>query len=127
VRSRKPHDYVALYAPAAAWAGVLLWLGSQTGLKPPSFYLADKLAHAAMYSVLGMLAALGWWKTGRMPRAHWPILLAMAVGLGDELHQRIVPGRTADPRDWIADTIGILVGFGAVAYLTRDRRKVTGA
>ena len=35
-------------------------------------------------------------------------------GFSDEIHQRFVPGRVADVRDLIADTIGALVGVGVV-------------
>ena len=36
--------------------------------------------------------------------------LTVLYGLSDEIHQRFVPGRVADVRDLMADTIGALVG-----------------
>jgi VanZ family protein len=45
---------------------------------------------------------------------------ASLFGALDEVHQRFIPGRTADPRDWTADTLGAALGAGAaLRALTR--------
>jgi len=50
----------------------------------------------------------------------WAVVLGSAYGLTDEIHQAFVPGRSADPRDWVADTAGAVLGaLLAVAYLRR--------
>lgn len=52
---------------------------------------------------------------------HWVLLLVGALyGLSDEWHQMFVPGRFADPRDWIADLVGLVLGYAvAVAWFDR--------
>lgn len=69
---------------------------------------AVQLLHALVYVVLGILACRA--AEGR----GWALLLGGLVGsvygAVDEFHQRFVPGRVCDLRDWIADTVGALVG-----------------
>jgi len=41
------------------------------------------------------------------------LLIAGALyGITDEWHQMYVPGRTPDLADWIADVVGVLLGYG---------------
>jgi VanZ family protein len=74
----------------------------------------DKVAHFGLYFVLGALAGRAW-RVDAAPNALLVIVLALAVGAGDELHQRGVPTRTADPLDFAADATGVLLGFAALA------------
>ena len=74
-----------------------------------------------MYGVLGALCARGWLRSGRAHSAILLVLLAIAVGAADELHQRSVAGRSADPRDWVADIAGVAAGFTLVARLGQER------
>ena len=59
----------------------------------------------------GLLLFLGSRPNLSGPTVDLPILAAVLVGVGDEWHQRIVPGRSAELGDLIADAAGILVGF----------------
>ncbi len=110
-------------------AAILLVLGSEprsgSGVAP--FPHADKVAHAIAYSVLGLLAARA--ARGSSGGALAPIVVALVtallVGTIDELHQRVVPGRTCDLWDAAADAVGGLlggVGFVLVAGYLRTRR-----
>jgi VanZ family protein len=50
----------------------------------------------------------------------WAAVVGSAYGLTDEVHQAFVPNRSADPRDWLADTAGALAGaIVVVAFLRR--------
>lgn len=101
---------VVAWAPAFIWAAILLWLGSRPlGTGGPAGI--DKLGHVLAYGILGLLAARAWRAAGGRPHAPVVIALAIAVGLADELNQRRVPARTADPFDLLADAIGVVVGF----------------
>ncbi len=86
----------------------------------PLFPHVDKVAHVTIYAVLTITAlatAVAW-------NYRWSLLLAVTVVLGmiglgifDELTQMLVAGRTADPLDLMADTLGALAGiclFGLV-------------
>ncbi len=87
----------------------------------PSF---DKVYHVVEYALLGALvvAALGplkgragtWW-------AFAGFALAAAYGVGDEIHQAFVPGRSADPWDALADVVGAAIGAAAMWWWVRRR------
>lgn len=100
------------FGPGLLWAGLLLFLGSRPNLSGPTVDLPiDKLAHFCLYGILGALAGWGWSRHQPPIGRGWPVLAAVLVGVGDEWHQRIVPGRSAELGDLIADAAGILVGF----------------
>lgn len=79
-------------------------MGGFFDLSPPF----DKLYHAGNFGVLGALLYLA---TGRVWLA---VLLASLYGVSDEVHQAYVPGRSADPLDWVADTVGAGVAVWVV-------------
>jgi VanZ family protein len=125
------------YGPALAWAALLLYVGSRPSLAAPlvPFY-HDKAAHLLAYGVLGFLVGAGWrvrhgaaGQPGPRPRrASWavPLLLALAVGAVDELHQRRVEGRSAEVGDFLADATGVVLGFALAArWRGRERRRET--
>ncbi|HUP88467.1 MAG TPA: VanZ family protein [Longimicrobiales bacterium] len=108
------------YAPAALWAGVLLFVGGRSDVPSIDTTLPiDKLAHLLMYGFLGILTTLGWLHTRRPSSVLIPLVFAVLVGAVDELHQRSVPLRSSDYKDWIADVAGI----GAASYLLIRYRK----
>ena len=45
------------------------------------------------------------------------VLLALAYGISDEIHQSFTPGRSPDVMDVVADTIGAGVGVAAVVLV----------
>lgn len=81
------------------------------------FPLRDKGIHFVEYAVLGALcaaaAARSWpaataWRTGA-----FAVFVAALWGLSDEIHQAMVPGRSAELADWIADACGAVAGVAA--------------
>ena len=83
----------------------------------------DKLAHGALYLILGLSLAWGKGRTGS--NVGWVLLLLMGVGYGalDEWHQSFVPGRDASVGDWMADSVGVmlaLVLFSSFHSRSRD-------
>jgi VanZ family protein len=96
-----------------------LFIGSSgPGVDLPSVRGGDKLLHAAAFGVLAAIAAWALARgrldaaTGRMLLAAW--LISSAYGALDEVHQYFVPGRQADPADFLADAIGALAAAGAI-------------
>lgn len=77
---------------------------------------ADKVAHFGLYAVLG-------WLTARALLERTAARLGAAVaGLGafaaaDELHQLLIPGRSASVLDWLADLAGLALGLLLAAHL----------
>ena len=82
----------------------------------------DKAAHFLLYGLLGVLVALGWRWSDRSPAILWPLLVAIAVGATDEMHQRSVPGRSSDVVDWFADVAGIVTACALVVRFVKDPR-----
>ena len=90
--------------------------------------VSDKLMHFLVYAGLGFLLCL--YRATRQP-ASWKDA-GIVLGIGsiyavlDELLQ-IPVGRHCDAMDWLADTIGILIGiaaFGVLWFIGQGRRGV---
>ena len=82
----------------------------------PDISKSDKLMHMIAFAGLAFLLAWAFPKESKRPYAHligaW--IVACAYGAVDELSQ-IPVGRHADVRDWIADSIGAVLGL--IAYM----------
>ena len=98
---------VMRWVPAIAWMTLIFAASSVPGSDVPGRF--GYWAHFIEYAVLGATLAFA-------VRARTPALLAAAVGvaavygLSDEIHQVFVPGRDADPLDWVVDVAGAAVG-----------------
>jgi VanZ family protein len=121
-RARTASRVFTNWLPALAWAALLLVLGGLPLSAPTAPTGLDKVAHFSLYAVLGVLTARAWVRGGKTPPVVWIIVLAASVGALDEIHQQTVPGRYADPFDFVADTAGVLVGF-LTANRLAERRK----
>lgn len=108
------------YLPAIAWSAVLFGLSSRSTLIVPLEAGYDKVAHFAAYALLGLLLAHAHRALG------WPSAAAVAVGLlyalSDEWHQSFVPGRSADPLDWLADALGVVTAVALHSWIFRRVR-----
>lgn len=113
---------LAAWAPAVVWAGVIFFLSGRSdpdvpGWTPPG---ADKVAHLALYAVLGATLARAWLRTVAPGRGHWvPLLMGVLFGLSDEWHQSFVPGRRPSAGDVLADILGLACGYVAALHLFR--------
>ncbi len=108
---------------ALLWMGTLFYLSHQPTLETPQLFSGqDKLFHMLAYAVLGFLL-LG----ARKPlvngfssaQVNASILIASLYGISDEVHQYFVPGRNADPWDWVADTLGAVIAVSLLCWLSR--------
>lgn len=101
---------------------------------PEPFSLADKMWHALAYAALtGSLLLAAVWRpgrgSGRLPGRAWAIALGAALlGTLLEVAQAFDPfaERHGDLGDWLANTVGVLAGFGAWRVL-RHRTSPRGA
>jgi VanZ family protein len=71
----------------------------------------DKVGHFILFAVLG--ATLAWGARDlRKGAAHGGLLLAGTLfAASDELHQAFVPSRTPSVGDFVADVLGLVVGY----------------
>ena len=112
----------SLWLPVAGYMAGIFWLSSQSVLPGvsvlPDFLNHDWLHHGTAYAGLA-LVALRALAGGRLRSVGTASLvgawvIATLYGLTDEFHQSFVPGRTADPRDLLADGVGAALGLGLV-------------
>ena len=92
-----------------------LFVGTHIPLRKIGLPGNDKLLHLLAYGGLAFL--LAWAVAGARPtwRSILAVLLVVSTyGIVDELTQSLIPSRSSDLGDWIADVAGAL--FGLVCY-----------
>ncbi|MGD9896384.1 MAG: VanZ family protein [Candidatus Methylacidiphilaceae bacterium] len=107
------------WLPFFAYALLLLSLSSIPGPNLPQELgrVNDKLLHATAYSGAGLLARMA---AGSTP---WATAAVALLGAIDENYQRLIPGRTPDPRDWAADVAGGFLGALLAGFVERFRSR----
>jgi len=101
--------------PAIAWAAAIFIQSSISNIAAPDlgFDLQDKLFHAIEYAILGFLLrrALVFQENQLINRnANWlTILIGGTYAISDEIHQLLVPGRSGEIADAIADCVGVIL------------------
>ncbi len=107
------------WMPVVLYAGAIFFLSAQSHPEEqlPSFLLkevSDKVLHAVEYAVLGGLCyrAFRWGLSGQVAARALIIAIVTAslYGVTDEVHQLFVPFRESSWQDWLADTIGAVIG-----------------
>jgi len=104
------------WIPAIAWTVLIFGLSSVSVFASTiiKVKMVDKLAHAAEYGGLGLFLTVGFVGTLSGTKRRWvtflAILAGVAIGALDEIYQFTVPGRCSDFRDWIADSVGVVIG-----------------
>lgn len=118
--------FMGYWLPVLVYATVVLVVGAQPNLHPPvDFKDSDKVYHLLEYGVLGFLLARALRATFRIRYALIAAVMAVGlgglVGLADELHQRVVPGRQSSMLDLTADLVGIALAQVLFLLTHRDR------
>lgn len=99
---------------------VIFWLSAQSNPLPLlTAHVWDKALHLTEYAVLGAL----YWRA--LDGEHLNVWTATALavlagslyGASDEFHQSFVPLRMADVHDWLADTLGAMVGVALYGWM----------
>lgn len=104
--------------PLLAWILIIFGLSAIPNVPTIHFIIApDKIVHASIYFVLCLLARRAFFEQDRFPwlKRHAifsAILFTILYGIGDEIHQIYVPGRTPDIFDALADALGGLLFVG---------------
>jgi len=88
----------------------------------PSLGFTDKINHFIAYFILAVLVSLTliYQRKSRFLFEKTPvatIVICLFYGAVDELHQLLVPGRSAETLDWIADALGTSLGVLVIYFL----------
>ena len=85
---------------------------------------ADKLVHTGLYLVFGLLLEWGRVRTESGFSVIFLILLGLGCGILNEWFQMFLPNREMDLGDGLANSLGVLMGFGIynklLPYLQQD-------
>jgi VanZ family protein len=116
----------ALYfIPAILFYLFIFLLSSQdidVGLPLPGL---DKATHFIEFSLFGVLLSIGYFKAFDFSdslKSALVFLTGFPLGALDELHQRLVPGRTGAVGDVMADAAGLVCGILVYRYFAKRRR-----
>lgn len=98
---------------------ILPWIGSEPSLAPPGDGYTDKLLHILCFAGLGSVAL--WTYRSRWGRIG-VMLFLVALGIGVELVQGMIPERQASVEDVTADMVGLVLAFILLRHwpLARD-------
>lgn len=111
--------------PPLVYCGVIFLLSAMESpqIPGPDLPHRDKVLHALLYAPLGALFNRMFhelqWPQATAVRVVISILLTVLYGVGDEIHQAFVPGRTPSPADAAADFTGALIGTLAYQALRK--------
>lgn len=105
------------------WLALIWMVSSIPAKKLPSAKVVsiDKVAHIAQYLILSLLANRAFRllkvKPSLIPWIY--LLLLLSAGL-DEWHQHLIPQRSVSVWDFVANGIGLGIGF-TLFWISRDR------
>jgi VanZ family protein len=98
------------------WAAAIVWLSLTPSPPQVDVQYGDKLGHFGAYGLLML------WFSLLYPRLRYRVWYAIgfiAMGVGLEVVQGHLGYRTYDTVDMAANTIGVLLGWGAASLLTK--------
>ena len=110
-RVRRPALIAAL---AAAVLVQLVVLYAPSAPSVPAFPNVDKVVHVSVFLVPVLVALLA----GMRPRVVVPVFAAHAL-LSEVMQHTLLPGRSGDPLDVVADLVGVALGVLAWRVVTR--------
>ena len=104
-----------VYVPLVLYWVILFTATTIPGNQLPDIHLSDKIEHFSAFFILAILLNLTMIYQRKSfllfkNAALVTIIICLSYGAIDELHQMFIPGRSADIRDWLADSIGVILG-----------------
>lgn len=107
---------MAPVAFALACAVQLYGLYAPQAPGPPGPAGADKVAHTAMFAAVLVTGSLV-----RIPLAPLTAVLGVHAVVSEVVQHRLLPDRSGDPADVVADLVGVALGVGVVLAARRAR------
>jgi len=105
-----------IYIPLVLYWIVLFIATTLPGQDLPDLGFSDKIQHFGAFFVLAILLNLALiyqrksyflFKNASIST----IIITLSYGAIDEIHQLFISGRSADIRDWLADSSGVIIGI----------------
>lgn len=117
-----------VYLPLIVYWIILFTATSIPAQSVPSFGVGDKFNHFFAYFILAILLylTLSFQEKSlflQLNAALLTIAVVLLYGVLDELHQMLIPGRSAELLDWAADVIGAICGVLIISFLLKKFKK----
>lgn len=111
-----------VYIPLILYWLVLFIATSIPAQSMPEVGISDKFNHLFAYMILSMFLYLTFIVQSRYSilknnPALFSISIATVYGIFDEVHQMLIPGRSAEFLDWVADVSGAIIGAILISLL----------
>lgn len=111
-----------VYVPLVVYWLILFFATSLPVQKLPSVGISDKFAHFAAFFCLSILLNLTliYQRKSQLlfnKAIIATIIICLVYAAIDELHQMLIPGRSAEVLDWVADGAGTLAGILTLYFL----------
>jgi len=113
---------ILFFTPAVLYYVLIFYLSSRSYEVKIDILFFDKGVHLVECAFLGFLLSFGYFmslKSSLMVKAGLTFSSGILLGTLDELHQYLVPLRSTEILDVIADAIGILIGLFVYFYFSR--------
>lgn len=116
------------WLPVVAWAGVLFYFSSIPNLRAVESNFWDEIirssAHLFFYC-FGYLLFFRAINFGKKEKNFWlPLILTVAYGFFDEIHQIFVPTRSFQVKDLLVDFSGAFLGGILTSNLMRKLKRL---
>jgi VanZ family protein len=113
-----------VYFPLTLYWIILFTATTLPGQDLPNLGISDKIEHFSAFFVLAILLNLALIYQRRSyvlfkNASIATIIITLSYGVIDEIHQLFIPGRSADIRDWLADSSGVILGIILLNLLKR--------
>jgi VanZ family protein len=117
-----------VYLPLIVYWIILFTATSIPAQSVPSFGVGDKFNHFFAYFILAILLylTLSFQEKSIFTQRNAALLtiaIILLYGVLDELHQMLIPGRSAEFLDWAADAIGAICGVLIVSSLLKKFKR----
>lgn len=120
----KKHKIYLVYLPLGVYWIILFIATSLPTEYIPSVGVSDKFNHFFAYMGLSVLLYFSFNLQNKFEimnkyPAALTVIIAAIYGAFDELHQMLIPGRSAELLDWVADFVGAVAGVLIARFLYR--------
>lgn len=114
------------WLPVFAHMALIYYLSSRSSFPvevPPWAFYADKIVHAVIFGMLGLLFLRAWlqgkWQKINLRVSCITIVFVLFYGISDEVHQMFVPNRQPSIGDIVADVFGGILVVCIISYFVK--------